>query len=168
MCVSVCECGFAMVDSRNVISLCAPFNIHRVMEKQKMNDMKRRRNEAGESPILLLMLHEPEKTSIPVNFLESCFNVFSFLRRLHHSSPITLLCQPISALFSSIIYMLIFFAVTPHKLLNDLALNSRAEGAIPNVPSFQVDASARCSSLSDATKRRPRRRHKQSLYGPAI
>lgn len=79
MCVSVCECGFAMVDSRNVISLCAPFSIHGVMEKQKMNDLKRRRNEAGESPIPLLMLHEPEKTSIPVNFLESCFNVFSFM-----------------------------------------------------------------------------------------
>lgn len=43
-----------------------------------MNDLKRRRNEAGESPIPPLMLHEPEKTSISVNFLESCFHVFSF------------------------------------------------------------------------------------------
>lgn len=38
--------------------------------------------------------------------------------------------------------MVIFFAVTPHKLLKDLALNSRKEGVIPNFSSFQVNSSA--------------------------
>lgn len=38
--------------------------------------------------------------------------------------------------------MVIFFAVTPHKLLNDLALNSRAEGVIPKFSSFQLNSSS--------------------------
>lgn len=99
------------------------------------------------------MLLEPEKTSIPVSFLESCFNVFSFTARLHFFSPI-ILRRRISALFSSIIYMLIFFAITPHKLLSDLALNSGAEGVILIFSSFQVNSSARFRGGCQTQQRR--------------